>query len=224
MIQSIFHLEHYIAYLFSFINLGIFAQFSWQNPWKGWGKANEDEQSRGTLCLDPKIFTIFDQVRIYTDCGFINLSMEHAERRGDDRAELQHCRRLFYFRLIFRSFNLGSEKVLRKLLFGSLIPLFFCEKNHGNLRAALLPANVHLFIRRTLAGVLISDLPPCVAKDNSYFVKGIASEWKILWLSILNNERASFHEFALIAKCKKVQFLCSMHIPWLYQSRQKHVI
>ena len=117
MIQSIFHLEHYIAYLFSFINLGIFAQFSWQNPWKGWSKANEDEQSRGTLRLYPKIFTIFDLVRIYTDCGFINLSMERTERRGDDRAELQHCRRLFYFRLIFRSFNLGSENVLRKLFF-----------------------------------------------------------------------------------------------------------
>ena len=87
------------------------------------------------------------------------------------------------------------------------------KKCHGKLRAALLPTDVHLFIWRTLAGVLISDLPPCVAKDSSYFVKGIASERKILWLSILNNERASFHEFALIAKCKKAQFLCSMHIP-----------
>ena len=139
MIQSIFHLEYYITYLFSFINLGIFAQFSWQNPLKGWGKANEDEQSRGTLRLDPKILTIFDLVRIYTDCGFINLSMEHAERRGDDRAELQHRRRLFYFRLIFRSFNLGSENVLRKLLFGSLIPLFFCEKMSRQVTCRIAP-------------------------------------------------------------------------------------
>ena len=151
MIQSIFHHEHYITYLFSFINLGIFAQFSWQNPWKGWGKANEDEQSRGTLRLYPKIFTIFDLVRIYTDCGFINLSMERTERRGDDRAELQHCRRLFYFRLIFRSFNLGSENVLRKLFFWYRFS--FVKKCHGNLRTALLPADVHLFIRQTSAGV-----------------------------------------------------------------------
>ena len=35
------------------------------------------------------------------------------------------------------------------------------------LRAALLPADVHLFIRQTSAGVVISDLPPCVAKDNN---------------------------------------------------------
>ena len=81
------------------------------------------------------------------------------------------------------------------------------------IRAALLPADVHLFIGRTSARVVISDLPPCVAKDNSSFVKGIASEWTILWLSILNNERASFHEIALIAKCEKEQLLCSMDTP-----------
>ena len=55
------------------------------------------------------------------------------------------------------------------------------KKCHGKLRAALLPADVHdLFIRRTSARVVISDLPPCVAKDNSSFVKGIALEWTIL--------------------------------------------
>ena len=48
------------------------------------------------------------------------------------------------------------------------------KKCHGKLRAALLPADVHLFIGRTSARVVISDLPPCVAKDNSSFVKGIA--------------------------------------------------
>ena len=87
------------------------------------------------------------------------------------------------------------------------------KKCHGKLRAALLPVDVHLFIGRTSARVVISDLPPCVAKDDSSFVKGIASEWTILWLSILNNERASFHEIALIAKCEKEQLLCSMDTP-----------
>ena len=96
-----------------------------------------------------------------------------------------------------------------------MTPLFRdrCKKCHSKLRAALLPADVHLFIGRTSAGVVISDLPPCVAKDNSSFVKGIASEWTISWLSILKNERASFHEIALIAKCEKEQLLCSMNTP-----------
>ena len=111
--------------------------------------------------------------------------------------------------------SFGLLVSVRKLFFWHRFSGIAVKKCHGKLRAALLPADVRLFIGRTLAGVVISDLPPCVAKDNSSFVKGIALEWTILWLSILNKERTSFHEIALIAKCEKEQLLCSMDTPWL---------